>query len=69
MGTIRGAVDKAGSMQDTGSRGLRRDPSFAGDPTPAAAGQEYRDPQIDTIVEFGQVPVSSRSRGYGRYEI
>lgn len=69
MGMIRGVIDKTGSMKDIGSREPRRDPGFAGDQTPPAAGHEYRDPMIDTIVEFDQMPDSSRSRGYGRYEI
>jgi hypothetical protein len=69
MGMIRGAVDKASSMKNIGSRGLRRDPGFSGDLTPPATGCECRDPVIDTIVEFDQVPDASRSRGYGRYEI
>jgi hypothetical protein len=35
----------------------------------AAAGHEGRESEIDTIVEFDQALDSSRSRGYGRYEI
>jgi hypothetical protein len=67
MGMIRGAVDK--TSKDVGSRGLRRDPGFAGDRTPPATGHECRDHEIDPGVEFNQTPDSSRSRGYGRYEI
>jgi hypothetical protein len=66
---IRGAVDKTGSMNDVVLPGLRRDPGFAGDRKLPAAGHECRDLKIDTIVEFDQAPDSSRSRGYGRYEI
>jgi hypothetical protein len=69
MGMIRGAVDKTSSMNDIGLRGLRRDAGFPGDWAPAAEGHECRDPKIDPIVEFDQAPDSSRSRGYGRYEI
>jgi hypothetical protein len=69
MGMIRGAIDEAGSMKDAVSRGLRPDPGLAGDQTLPAAGHECRDPEIDTSVEFNQTPDSSRSRGYGRYEI
>jgi hypothetical protein len=69
MGMIRGSIDKASSMKDVVSRGPRRDPELAGDRTLPAAGHECRDPEIDTIVGFDQAPDSSRSRGYGRYEI
>lgn len=69
MGMIRGAVDKTNSMKDVVTRGLRRDPGFAGDRTLPAAGRECRDPEIDTGVQSGQPLDSSRSRGYGRYEI
>jgi hypothetical protein len=69
MGMIRGAIDKTSSMKDIGSRGPRRDTALAGDRTPPATGRECRDPKIDTIVGFDQAPDSSRSRGYGRYEI
>ena len=69
MGMIRGAVDKTSAMKDVALPGLRRDPGFAGDRTPVAGGHECRDFKIDTIVEFDQAPDSSRSRGYGRYEI
>ena len=69
MGKIRVASAMTNSMKDSVSRGLRRDPGFAGDRTLAATGHECRDPKIDTGVEFNQTPDSSRSRGYGRYEI
>jgi hypothetical protein len=69
MGMIRGAIDKTSSVKDVGSRRVRRYPGFAGDRTPAAAGHECCDPEIDTGVQFGEAPDSSRSRGYGRYEI
>jgi hypothetical protein len=69
MGMIRGAVDKTSAMKDVVLPGLRRDPGFTGDRTLPAAGHECRDPKIDTIAEFDQAPDSSRSRGYGRYEI
>ena len=60
MGMIRDAVDKTSSMKDIGSRGDRTLP---------AAGHECRDPEIDTGVQSGGALDSSRSRGYGRYEI
>jgi hypothetical protein len=69
MGMIRGAIDKTNSMKDIASHGLRRDPGLAGDLTLPAAGHEYRDPEIDTGVQSGRALDSSRSRGYGRYEI
>jgi hypothetical protein len=69
MGMIRGAIDKTNSMKDIASRGPRRDPGFAGDRTLPAAGHECQDPEIDTGEQSGQALDSSRSRGYGRYEI
>ena len=69
MGKIRGPIDKTSAMKDVVLPGLRRDPGFAEDWTHPAAGHECRDPKIDTILEFDQGPDSSRSRGYGRYEI
>jgi hypothetical protein len=69
MGMIRGAADKTNSMKDTVARELRRDAGFAGDITLPAVGQECRDPEIDTSVQFDPALDSSRSRGYGRYEI
>jgi hypothetical protein len=66
---IRGAIDKTSSMKGVVGRGLRRDPGSSGDRTFPAAGRECRDPEIDTGVQPGQVSDSSRSRGYGRYEI
>jgi hypothetical protein len=68
MGMIRAAADNASSMKDIGLRGVRRDAGLPGDRTLAAEGQCH-DPKIDPIVEFDQAPDSSRSRGYGRYEI
>jgi hypothetical protein len=67
MGMIRSAIDKTNSMKDAGSCGPRRDTAFAGDRTPPAI--EYRDPATDTGEQSGQALDSSRSRGYGRYEI
>jgi hypothetical protein len=69
MGMTRGAIDKTNSMKDIVSRRARRDPGFPGDRTVPAAGHECPDGEIDPIVEFHQAPDSSRSRGYGRYEI
>jgi hypothetical protein len=69
MGMIRGAVDKASSMKDIVSRGPRLNPGFAGDRVLPATDRECRGPESDTGVEFDQAPDSSRSRGYGRYEI
>jgi hypothetical protein len=65
MGMIRGAADKTNPMKDTIARG----PGFAGDRALPATGGEHRDPEIDTGVPFDQALDSSRSRGYGRYEI
>jgi hypothetical protein len=69
MGMIRGTIDTTSSMEDIVSRGARRDPAIAGDRTPPTTGRECHDPVIDTIVGFDQARDSSRSRGYGRYEI
>jgi hypothetical protein len=69
MGMIRGAVDKTSSMKDAVSRGSRRNPGFAGDSALPATGRECRDPEIDTGEPLDRAPDSSRSRGYGRYEI
>jgi hypothetical protein len=56
-------------MKDIGLRGVHRDPGLPGDRTLPAEGHGRHDPKIDPIVEFDQAPDSSRSRGYGRYEI
>jgi hypothetical protein len=69
MGMIRGAIGKAGSMKDIASRGLRPDTGLAGDRALPAAGHGCRNPEIDTGVQSDQALDSSRSRGYGRYEI
>jgi hypothetical protein len=69
MGKIRGVSAMTSSMQDVVSHGLRRNPGLAGDRTLPATGHECRESEIDTIVEFDQALDSSRSRGYGRYEI
>jgi hypothetical protein len=69
MGTIRGAVEETSSMKDFLSHGRRLDPGTAGDRAPPAAGHECRDPETDTGVQSDQALDSSRSRGYGRYEI
>jgi hypothetical protein len=69
MGVIRGAIDKTSSMKGVGLPGLHRAPDFAGARTLPAAGHECRDSKIDTGLQPGQAPDSSRSRGYGRYEI
>ena len=69
MGMIRGAIDETSSMKDVGLPGLRRDSGFSGDRTLPATGHEYRDPETDTGVQPGHALDSSRSRGYGRYEI
>jgi hypothetical protein len=69
MGMIRGAIDNASSMKDIGLRGVRRDAGLPGDRTLPAESREYRDSKVDATVEFDQALVSSRSRGYGRYEI
>jgi hypothetical protein len=57
------------SMEDVVLHGLRRDEHFSGDRTLPATGDIERERERDTIVEFDQAPDSSRSRGYGRYEI
>jgi hypothetical protein len=69
MGMIRGAVDKTSSMKDIISRGPRRDTVLGSDRTPPATGREYRDPETDIGVQPSHALDSSRSRGYGRYEI
>ena len=69
MGKIRVVSAMTNSMKDVVLHGLRRDPGFGGDRTLPATGHECRDNEIDTVVEFNQELDSSRSRGYGRYEI
>jgi hypothetical protein len=69
MGMIRGAVGKTSSMKDILSHRRRQDPGFGGDRTFPAAGHERRDPEIDSGEQSDQALDSSRSRGYGRYEI
>jgi hypothetical protein len=56
-------------MQEVVLHGPRRDPRSGGDRLLPAAGHKDRDREIDTIVEFDQALDSSRSRGFGRYEI
>jgi hypothetical protein len=69
MGKIRVVSAMTNSTKDVVSHGLRRDPGFGGDRALPATGHECRDSEIGTTVEFDQAPASSRSRGYGRYEI
>lgn len=66
MGMIRDVSAMTSSIKDTVAHRQRRDPRFDSDPTLPATGRECRDPEIDAGV---QAPDSSRSRGYGRYEI
>jgi hypothetical protein len=68
MGMIRGAIDKTSSIKDI-THGRRRDPRSAGERALPATGHEYRDPEIAPGVQFDRSLDSSRSRGYGRYEI
>jgi hypothetical protein len=56
-------------MKDTVAHGQREDTRSGGGRTLPAAGHEYREGEIDAMVEFEQARDSSRSRGYGRYEI
>ena len=69
MGKIRVVSTITSSMGDVVLHGMRRDSRSGGDRTLPAAGHECRDRETDTTVEFDQAPDSSRSRGYGRYEI
>jgi hypothetical protein len=69
MGKIRVVSAMTSSMNDVALHGPRRDPRSGGDRPLPATGHECRDNEIDTIVEFDQALDSSRSRGYGRYEI
>jgi hypothetical protein len=69
MGMMRGAAYKTSSMKDVGLPGPRQDPGFAGDRALPVAGDERRGPETHTGMPFDQAPDSSRSRGYGRYEI
>jgi hypothetical protein len=57
------------SMKDVVLQGPRRDPRCGGDRTLPRTGHECRGPESDTGAEFDQALDSSRSRGYGRYEI
>jgi hypothetical protein len=70
MGKIHVVSAMTNSMQDIALHGPRRNPGFGGDrPLPATGQEECRDRESGTIGEFDQAPDSSRSRGYGRYEI
>jgi hypothetical protein len=69
MGKIRVVSAMTNSMQDAALHGPRRNPGSGGDRPLPATGLECRDRECDTIGEFDQTPDSSRSRGYGRYEI
>jgi hypothetical protein len=69
MGKIGVVSAMTNSMQDAASHGPRRNPDSGGDRPLPATGHKCRDREIDVIVEFDQAPDSSRSRGYGRYEI
>jgi hypothetical protein len=69
MGKIRVVSAMNNSMEDVVLHGLRRDPHFGGDRTLPETGDKERGRESDTIVEFDPAPDSSRSRGYGRYEI
>jgi hypothetical protein len=69
MGKIRVVSAMTNSMKDVVSQGLRRNPGLGGDGMLPAAGHECGDRENDTILEFDQALDSSRSRGYGRYEI
>jgi hypothetical protein len=69
MGKIRVVSAMTNSMKDVVLHGLRWDPRSGGDRPLPATGRECRENEIDTIAEFDQALDSSRSRGYGRYEI
>jgi hypothetical protein len=69
MGKIRAASAMTSSIKDVVSHGLRRDPGLGGDRMLPATGHEGRENEIETVVEFDRALDSSRSRGYGRYEI
>ena len=69
MGKIRVASAMTNSAQDVVLHRLRRDPGSGGDRTLPATDHEGRESEVDTIVKFDQALDSSRSRGYGRYEI
>jgi hypothetical protein len=69
MGKIRVVSATTNSTKDVVLHGLRRNPRSGGDRRLPATGRECRESEIDTIVEFDQALDSSRSRGYGRYEI
>jgi hypothetical protein len=69
MGKIRGVSAMTSSIQDVVSHRLRRNPVLGSGGTLPATGHECRESEIGTIVEFDQALDSSRSRGYGRYNI
>jgi hypothetical protein len=69
MGKTRAVCAMTNSMEDVVLHGLRRDEHFGGDRTLPATGDIAREREHGTIVQFDQAPDSSRSRGYGRYEI
>lgn len=69
MGKIRVASAMTSSTTGTVAHGQPRNPRFDPNRTLPATGRECRDPETDADVQFDQAPDSSRSRGYGRYEI
>jgi hypothetical protein len=69
MGKIRVVRAMTNSMEDVVLHGMRQDPGFGGDRTLPANAHKDRDREIDPVVEFDQALDSSRSRGFGRYEI
>ena len=69
MGKIRAVSAMTSSMQEVALPGPRRNPGYGGDRVLPATDHECRGPESDTGVEFDQALDSSRSRGYGRYEI
>jgi hypothetical protein len=69
MGKKRVVNAMTNSMRDIALHGPRRGPRSGGVRPLPATGHECRDRESDTIGEFNQTPDSSRSRGYGRYEI
>jgi hypothetical protein len=69
MGMIRLASVMTNSMKDSLLHWLGRDQRFGGDRTLAATGHEGRGSETHSIAEYGQALDSSRSRGFGRYEI
>jgi hypothetical protein len=68
MGKIRVVSAMTNSMKDVALQGPPRDVGFGSDRT-LPTGEGCRDSEIDATAGIDRALDSSRSRGFGRYEI